>query len=129
MPTLFLPGNRSIIIGKISIGKISGAIAIAIFLLLPASKGLTQEEVSPPPVTSQPTAPEEIPSDGLFFADVIVRGQPVFQIGSLGELSATERAQIVNRRIAGILAQSPTGSTVTVVADPERSIATLGICN
>ncbi|MDZ4872377.1 MAG: hypothetical protein CLLPBCKN_001765 [Chroococcidiopsis cubana SAG 39.79] len=124
MPTLFLPGNRSIITRNIPT-----AIAIAIFLLLPASKGLVQEEISPLPVTPQTSAPEEIPSDGLFFADVIVRGQPVFQIGSLGELSATERAQIVNRRIAGILAQSQTGSAVTVVPDPERGIATLQVNN
>ncbi|WP_051033233.1 hypothetical protein [Chroococcidiopsis thermalis] len=124
MPTLFLPGNRSIITRNIPT-----AIAIAIFLLLPASKGLVQEEISPLPVTPQTSAPEEIPSDGLFFADVIVRGQPVFQIGSLGELSATERAQIVNRRIAGILAQSQTGSAVTVVPDPGRGIATLQVNN
>lgn len=123
MLTLFLPGNR-----PSTIGKISTAIAIAIFLLLPASRGLTQEE-PPLPVTPQTSTPEEIPSDGLFFADVIVRGQPVFQIGSLAQLSATERAPIVNWRIAGILAQSPTGSTVTVVPDPERGIATLQVNN
>ncbi|OWY65059.1 transporter [cyanobacterium TDX16] len=123
MPTLFLPVNRPRLITR----RIPTAIAIAIFLLLPASKGLTQEDVSPTP-TPQTSTPEEIPSDGLFFADVIVRGQPVLQIGSLAQLSATERAQIVNRRIAGILAQSPTDS-ITVVPDPERGIASLQVGN
>jgi hypothetical protein len=34
--------------------------------------------------------------DGLFFADILVRGIPVFQIGGLPELNATQRADIIN---------------------------------
>jgi small conductance mechanosensitive channel len=58
-----------------------------------------------------------------------VRGQPVFQVGSLGELSANERAQIINRRIASILVQTPINRTVAVVLDPQRGIATLQLNN
>jgi hypothetical protein len=70
MPARLLPGDR-----PVTMSKISTAIAIVIFLLLPASKGLAQE-VSPPSITTQTSTTEEIPADGLFFADVVVRGQP-----------------------------------------------------
>lgn len=97
-------------------------------IVLPASQGLTQE-VAPAPVTSQTPESGSIPAYGLFFADVVVRGQPVFQIGSVSEITAAERSQIVNRRIAGILAQPQIGRTVTVVPDPKRGIATLQVSN
>lgn len=102
-----------------------GAIALltsSLLLLLPAS-GWTQEVASPP-------APVEVtPTDGLFFADVVVRGQPIFQVGGLAELSATDRAQIINRRIASFLAQPQLEQTVRVQPDPERAIATLQLSN
>lgn len=88
---------------------------------------------SPPQVQAQETAvplltaPVEEGTEELFFADVMVRGQPIFQIGGLSNLSATERAQIVNRRIASILAQVGIEPTVTVQPTPERSIATLQV--
>jgi small-conductance mechanosensitive channel len=97
-------------------------------LLIHSGKGLTQE-VPITPATPQPTDTETVPTDGLFFADIVVRGQPIFQVGSVGDVSATQRAQIVNRRIAGILAQPQAGRDVTVVADPSRGIATLQVGN
>jgi small-conductance mechanosensitive channel len=97
-------------------------------LLLPSGKGLTQE-IPIAPVTPQPPGTEAVPTDGLFFADIVVRGQPVFQLGSVGDVSATQRAQIVNRRIAGILAQPQIGRTVAVVPDGSRGIATLQVGN
>lgn len=104
---------------------------VVIFLLgviLPTQRGLTQE-ISPTPVISQPSPPEQTPTNGLFFADIIVRGKPVFQVGSLGELSATQRAEIINRRIASILVRSQTDSQVSLVPDPQRGIATLQMNN
>ncbi|MCU0537154.1 MAG: mechanosensitive ion channel family protein [Hydrococcus sp. Prado102] len=107
--------------------RFSIAFLLGSLLLLPTSKGLTQEiPALDLPQTSQS---EEIPADGLFFADIVVRGQPVFQVGSLSELSAIERAQIINRRIASFLTQSQTDTTVTVVTDSERGIATLQLNN
>jgi small conductance mechanosensitive channel len=73
-------------------------------------------------------APETPPAAGLFFADVVVRGQPIFQIGGLSDLSAVERAAIVNRRIASLLTQTPV-QTVTVQPDLTRGIATLQVSN
>ncbi|ULP71727.1 mechanosensitive ion channel family protein [Nodularia sphaerocarpa] len=97
-------------------------------LILPTQKGLTQE-IPPIPATSQPSNTEETPTTGLFFADILVRGQPVFQIGSLGELSARQRAQIINRRIASVLVRSQTDRQVSVVTDSQRGIATLQLNN
>ncbi|MDH6100689.1 mechanosensitive ion channel family protein [Anabaenopsis sp. FSS-46] len=104
---------------------------VVIFLvgvILPTQRGLTQE-ISPTPVISQPSQPEQTPTTGLFFADIVVRGKPVFQVGSLGELSATQRAEIINRRIASILVRSQTDSQVSLVPDPQRGIATLQLNN
>ncbi len=56
------------------------------------------------------------PSDGLYFADILVRGQTVFQIGSLNNLSASQRAAIINRRIASLLDR--TDGQVAVTAEP-----------
>ncbi len=85
----------------------------------------------PAPATPVPeaTTATDVPSDGLFFADVIVRGRPIFQIGGLSDLSAMARADIVNRRIASILAQPEIEPIVTVQSDTARGIATLQVNN
>lgn len=126
-PTLFHKGDRQLIYTRRFLIAVAMAIAILI-VVLPIGKGLTQE-VAPIPVTPQTSESGSIPADGLFFADVIVRGQPVFQIGSVGDITAAGRSQIVNRRIAGILAQPQIGRTVTVNPDPVRGIATLQVSN
>jgi len=79
----------------------------------------------PPIVLPSPSVPISAPTDGVFFADIIVRGQVILQIGSLANLSASDRADIINRRIASFLAQSPTTGSITVQTDPQRGIATL----
>jgi small conductance mechanosensitive channel len=79
--------------------------------------------VSPSPSTNS------LPTDGLFFADIVVRGQPLFQIGSVSGLSASDRAEIINRRIASFLAQVPTRATIAVQTDASRQIATLQLNN
>ncbi len=76
-------------------------------------------------VVPSPSVPISAPTDGVFFADIIVRGQVILQIGSLANLSASDRAEIINRRIASFLAQSPTTGSITVQTDPQRGIATL----
>lgn len=97
-------------------------------LILPTQKGITQE-ISPIPLTSPPSQTEENPTSGLFFADIVVRGRPVFQVGSLGEFSAKQRAQIINRRIASVLLRPQTDQQVAVVTDLQRGIATLQLNN
>lgn len=97
-------------------------------LLVPTGKALTQE-ISPIPVTPPPSETEPTSRNGLFFADIVVRGQPVFQVGSLGELSARKRAQIINRRIASVLVRSQPEQQIAVIPDPQRGIATLQLNN
>jgi small-conductance mechanosensitive channel len=102
----------------LSLALLTGSLAIAV-------GGRTWAQ-TPLPAT---TFPQVQSNENLFFADVVVRGQPIFQIGGLADLNATERAQIVNRRIASLLAQFEVVPTVTVQPDPTRSIAILQVNN
>ncbi len=86
----------------------------------------SQEDISP--VESVPLE-NNSPNDTAYFADVLVRGQPVFQIGSLAQINARQRAATVNRRIASLLAQSQSIGQVTVKPDNPRKIATLQVNN
>lgn len=108
---------------------------LVIILLLPATRLQAQDEASPEELPAIPALPSptetspQSPEDGLFFADVMVRGQPVFQVGSLAGLSASDRAQIISRRIGGLLSQSQLLDAVTVQVDEDRQIALLSVNN
>jgi small conductance mechanosensitive channel len=92
-----------------------------------------QEEADapePPPISTEAAETSISPGEeSVFFADVLVRGQPIFQVGSLAELSASERAKTINRRIAGLLNQSQPPDTVTSQFDPERQVALVMVNN
>ncbi|MDY6784602.1 MAG: mechanosensitive ion channel family protein [Cyanobacteriota bacterium] len=92
-----------------------------------ASFAQTEGVLTTPTPQSSPTP--SVPSDGLYFADVLVRGKPVFEIGSLAEVSASDRANIINRRIASLLSQSEQIGEVTVKPDDPRKISTLQVNN
>ncbi len=108
---------------------------LVIITLLPATRLQAQdeaalEELPAIPALSSPTKTlPKSPEDGLFFADVLVRGQPVFQVGSLAGLSASDRAQIISRRIGGLLSQAQPLDDVTVQVDQDRQIALLTVNN
>lgn len=85
------------------------------------------QEVAPP--IESPASEISVPDDRVYFADVLVRGQPIFQVGSLNQLSARERAASINRRIASLLAQSEQVGQVTLKPDNPRKIATLRVNN
>ena len=87
---------------------------------------VAQEEVLPTPAANSSVT---TPNDGLYFADVMVRNRPLFQIGSLPEINASERAAIINRRISSLLAQNEEPGTVEIVPDSPRNIATLRVNN
>ena len=85
-----------------------------------AAPGITQEDVLPSAaVENTEPAAIAVPSNGEYFADVVVRGQSIFQVGSLNNLSASDRAAIINRRIASLL-ESADGE-LTVTAEPVES--------
>ncbi len=98
--------------------------------LIFTSTSLAQE--LPPPTPTSPNPPvssSASPLNELYFADIIVRGRPVFQVGGLADISASKRAQIINRRIASLLSQSDTIEAVTIQPDNPRNIATLRVNN
>lgn len=105
---------------------ISLMVAIA-FIFSTASLASTQDEESIP----TPTEPASviIPNDGLYFADVVVRNRPIFQIGSLPQIDASARAKIINRRLASLLAQNENPGKVEISPDNPRKIATLRVKN
>lgn len=102
-------------------------VAIAFSSLIITPVALTQEEeILPVPDSSSVV----VPSDGLYFADIVVRGRPIFQIGSLPQIDASERAKIINRRIASVLAQDDNiPEDITISPDNPRKIATLRLKN
>lgn len=102
-----------------------GAIAFVGLTYSPVS--LAQDAEIPP--TSESTSTDESPQEGLYFADVVVRGRPLFQIGSLNEISARDRAQIINRRLNSLVAQDDTPEQVTISPENPDQIATLRINN
>jgi small conductance mechanosensitive channel len=104
---------------------IVGAIAFACLTFTPVSRA--QDAEIPPAASASPA--EETTREGLYFADVSVRGRPLFQIGSLAEISARDRAQIINRRLNSLVAQDDTPETVTVSPDNPNQIATLRVNN
>jgi small-conductance mechanosensitive channel len=109
---------------------IIGVMAVACSTIpVTAQEGATD---MPPVPLSPPSSTTETPTptdNGLYFADVLVRGRPIFQVGSLVGISAVERANTINRRIASILARSDAPGTVTVQARPEQSLAMLQLNN
>ncbi|MBE9097990.1 mechanosensitive ion channel family protein [filamentous cyanobacterium LEGE 07170] len=81
-------------------------------------------------VTPSPSpSPSPATQQEVFFADVLVRGQPVLQVGSLEDLSATERVQQINRRIAGLLQQPQPLNSVQVFLAENGNLATLRLNN
>ena len=100
-------------------------LAIAFSLVFKFS-AIAQDEAIVTPAEPAPTA---IPSDGLYFADVVVRNRPVFQIGSLPQIDASARAEIINRRIASLLAQNESPGKIEIAPDNPRRIATLRVKN
>ncbi|HEY9836271.1 MAG TPA: hypothetical protein V6D27_05190, partial [Vampirovibrionales bacterium] len=93
-----------------------------------ASPIFAQEEmpVSQPSLATEETVPRLIEP---FFADVIVQGRPIFQIGSVGNLTARERAQIINRRISSLMGQSEMVDSITVQYNQVENYATLQVNN
>ncbi|PZD75093.1 Small-conductance mechanosensitive channel [Acaryochloris thomasi RCC1774] len=94
-------------------------VVAALLVGAPAPPTLGQE---PPPIT----APASEPDTTEYFADVVVKGRSVFQVGSLSELEASKRAAIINRRIASVLSRDEIGD-VTIQA--VREVTTLQLNN
>ncbi|MEQ8960716.1 MAG: mechanosensitive ion channel [Coleofasciculus sp. C2-GNP5-27] len=90
-------------------------------------RSVAQDEMVPIPAAAN--SPLGNADSEVYFADILVRGRPVFQVGSLADLGARERAKIINRRVNSLLAQSETLGQVTVNPDNPRQVATLRLNN
>lgn len=86
------------------------------------------QDAEPVPVASPPSS-APIVKEGLYFADVEVRGRPIFQVGSLRGMDAGERAATINRRISSLLTRSSDLEPVSVQLDGARDLATLQLNN
>ncbi|MBE9175780.1 mechanosensitive ion channel family protein [Synechocystis salina LEGE 06155] len=108
----------------------AGSITVMILLVAthPQRVG-AQDPMDEMPRSSLTAEIRASPQDELFFADVLVRGQSILEVGSLASLSADDRAQIINRRIASVLAQGDAPEAVTVQFDSQREVAVLKINN
>lgn len=105
------------------------ALCFVLVVILPQSINAQEEMEEEPPAIAPAASTPAGPQEQLFFADVLVRGQPIFQVGSLAALTAGDRAQIINRRIASVLSQGEPPDAVIVQLEPEREIALLKVNN
>ncbi|NJK99920.1 MAG: mechanosensitive ion channel family protein [Spirulinaceae cyanobacterium RM2_2_10] len=77
-----------------------------------------------------PSAAPTSPSEGdFYFADILVRGRPLFQIGGLTGIDAQERAATINRRITSLLMSNDQPDMVTARIDPSEQWAILTVNN
>lgn len=112
-----LPGQTRAIKRRFKAILISMLLTVTLVFPAVAQDGGLEESLPvAEPVTESAESAIATPSDGIYFADILVRGQSVFQIGSLGDLSARQRAAIINRRIASLLDR--TEGKVAVTAEP-----------
>lgn len=103
-------------------------VCVLIVVVFPQRIGAQGESDELPQIPST----EEIqpsPQEELFFADVLVRGQPILEVGSLATLTAGDRARMINRRIASVLSQEGSPEAVTVQFEPQQKIALLKVNN
>lgn len=100
------------------------AISVGVLIFAPLKIVMAQDE-QPPPGSELKDIQASNDNASVYFADVLVKGRPVFQIGSLGNISAADRAAIINRRIASLVEGVESGHDVSVQMGPNNSWATL----
>lgn len=76
-----------------------------------------------------PSPPSNAPASDFYFADVLVRGRLIFQVGGLADIDAASRAAVINRRITSLLANTEQPDTVDVQLDASDNWATLRVNN
>lgn len=113
---------------KYRFGAIFAAVSLSVLLTVAPATGQDEAAIeSPPPTQSTPADQTDTaaPDDGVYFADITVRGQTIFQVGSLNNLSASQRAAIINRRIASVLERTDGNADVTAEAVAGQELVTI----
>ncbi len=112
-------------------------ITVALTALLPVAPAMPQVETVPEAAPEAAGADQSdqagsteaqttaAPGDSTYFADVMARGQAVFQVGSLSDLSASERAAIVSRRIASLLERTDGPIAVTSAPAANKNLVNI----
>ncbi|MEO1132931.1 MAG: mechanosensitive ion channel family protein [Cyanobacteria bacterium J06639_1] len=123
-PRWWPQGSSRAVSMRVGLAQWGGILAIAIGVQgIPAiAPALAQDDLF------EVSLPADVANDGSYFADVLVRGQPVFQVGSLNAIGAAERAAIVNRRIASVLT-STDGAIPALEVVETRGASTLRVNN
>ena len=108
------------------------AIAASLGLVLALASPVVGQDGGGEAIVPLPAATEaapQAPEGDVYFADVEVRGRPLFQVGGLTDLSAPARSAVINRRIASLLATANPPETVQVEFSSEQGWATLRVNN
>jgi small-conductance mechanosensitive channel len=78
---------------------------------------------------SAPTNPSSSTDSSFYFADILVRDRPIFEVGGLADIDARSRAAIINRRISSVLSSQNQPNELTVEFDDSQQLATLRVNN
>ena len=102
------------------------AALVCAVVVVSAPTGIAQEgEI---PIEAAPTAPAAS-ATGTYFADILVRGRPIFQVGALATIDAQARAAVINRRITSLLSSTETPDAATVEVNSSSDLATIRVNN
>ncbi|MDB9526690.1 mechanosensitive ion channel [Oscillatoria sp. CS-180] len=129
----FFVGIRAPRVRNQKLSRSGWAIALGIGLSLSIwTPVVAQEAAIESEAIAQPNAESAAPAEStgdVYFADIIVRGRPIFQIGGLTDLNASARAALINRRIASILSNTEQPGVIEVQPDASGDWATLRVNN
>ena len=90
-----------------------------------ASQDAGVQDAAEPAVSEAPAA---TPTDA-YFADVLVRGRPIFQIGGLATIDAQSRSAVINRRITSLLTSTDNPDAASAELKSGGDLATIRVNN
>lgn len=109
------------------------AIASTCGLIISVSTVATAQEAGGDTIIPMPSPADQttssMPQGDVYFADVMARGRPIFQIGRLTDLPAATRAAVINRRIASLLANAERPEAIEAQPAPGAEWTTLRVNN
>ncbi|MEB3210181.1 MAG: mechanosensitive ion channel family protein [Leptolyngbyaceae bacterium] len=107
------------------------ALCITLFISFPTLTGA--QEVDPSLVEQEaattPANTSDAADSSFYFADVLVRDRPIFEVGGLADIDARSRAAIINRRISSVLSNPNQPNEMTVEFNSSQQLATLKVNN
>ncbi|MGB3613201.1 MAG: mechanosensitive ion channel family protein [Elainellaceae cyanobacterium] len=105
------------------------AVSIGILLLTPTVGVVQEADIPAEAVAPGPSEAPAATSTDSYFADVLVRGRPIFQIGGLATIDAQARASVINRRITSLLTSTDNPDAASVALKSDGDLATIRVNN